>query len=87
LDSACRLSRVRAFAAIFPARFSVFSACFSSRSSFFSAFPAFAFFASLASFLVSAAELRIAAISWSLSSRAYQMSIVPIGANPAIASR
>ena len=71
LDSACRLSRVRAFAAVFVAVFSARLAAFRS-------------------FLVlddSAAALRTPCMSSSSSRWAYQMSIVPIAANPAIASR
>ncbi len=68
-ESACRLSRVRALAAVARARFSPFSA------SFF-VFP----------FPVRAWSL-MAAISSCSDRRAYQMSITPIAANPAIASR
>ena len=81
LDSACRLSRVCAFAAIFSARF---SARLASLSRSFSFVP---FLAALASFFVSATVLRIAAISSSSSRWAYQMSIVGICANSAMASR
>ena len=69
LDSACTLSRVRAFAAFSCA---VFRAC----RAFFPALP----------FWVSVARSMAAIISVS-DSRAYQMSIVPICANSAIASR
>ena len=69
LDSACRLSRVRAFAAIALARFSPFFASF-----FGFPLPVFPRF--------------LIAASSSCSDRcAYQTSIVPISANPAIASR
>ena len=82
LDSACRLSRVCALSATFPARFSARLASFSCSSSFF-----LPFVAALASFFVSATVLRIAPISSSSSRWAYQMSIVGICAKPAMASR
>ena len=82
LDSACRLSRVCAFAAIFPARFSACLASFSCSSSL----PFFPFFP-LASIFVPATALRISPISSSSSRCAYQMSIVGIFANSAMASR
>ena len=84
LDSACRLSRVCAFAAVFSAVFSARLASFSCASSFFSFFP---FVASLTSFFVLATVLRIAPISSSSSRWAYQTSIVGICAKPAMASR
>ncbi len=102
LDSACRLSRVCAFSAVFAARFSaVFAAfsscraalsCFAARfSAFFGAFfclSAFsAFFAAFSSRAVPATAARIEAMSSSSSRWAYQMSIVPICAKEAIASR
>ena len=87
MDSACKLSRVCALAAVFPAVFSARLASFSCSSSFFSFFPFFAPLASLTSFLVSATALRIAPISSSSSRWAYQTSIVGICANAAMASR
>ena len=72
LDSACRLSRVWAFAA-------VFCAVFWARLAAFAAF--------LDAFLASAAALWTALMSLSSSRWAYQMSSVPIAAKLAIASR
>ena len=80
LDRADRLSRVCAFAAVFCARFSARLASLSTPSSFFPFFP-------LSSFFVSATVLRIAVLSSSSSRWAYQMSIVGICANSAMASR
>ena len=102
LDSACRLSRVCAFARIFSARFSAVFAAFSSSFAAFSSFAArfscffgafsclsafSCFFAAFSCFAVPATALRIAAISSSSSRWAYQMSIVGICANAAMASR
>ena len=84
LDSACRLSRVCALAALFSARFSATLASFACSSSLFSFFP---FRTALASFFVSATVLRIEAISSSSARWAYQMSIVGISAKSAMASR
>jgi hypothetical protein len=91
LESACRLSRVCAFARVFAARFPSFLvvlSCFSARfGCFFGAFSCRAFFASFSSPAVPATVLRIEALSSSSSRWAYQMSIVRICANEAMASR
>jgi hypothetical protein len=102
LDSACRLSRVCAFAATFSARFSALMATFSSFraassrllaafSRFFGALAAAsffsAFFAALSDIAVPATAWRIDFMSSSSSRWAYQMSIVGICAKEAIASR
>ena len=83
LDSAWRLSRVCAFSAALRARFRAF---FASLVLFFAFFLS-AFVPFFAAFARSAMPLRTAVTSWSSSSRAYQMSIVPICAKEAIASR
>ena len=70
LDSACRLSRVCAFATFFSAVFSMPCGCLLERLA-----------------LLAAAASSMASISCSSDRRAYQMSIVPICANSAIASR
>ena len=70
-----------AFAAVFSARFCASWASFCCSLSFFP------FFAPLAGFFVWATVLRIAPISSSSSRWAYQMSIVGICANAAMASR
>jgi hypothetical protein len=72
LDSACRLSRVRAFPVTFWADFSAR----------FAAFAAFFF-----DFDASAAVRRTACRSSSSDRCAYQMAMVPISAKVAIASR
>ena len=77
LDSACRLSRVRALRASFSPRWAVFSAVLAF---FFPCLP-------LASRAISATVPRTAAISSSSGSWAYQISSVRICANPAMASR
>ena len=92
LDSACRLSRVCAFARFFSARraasFASF-ACLGSFCSFLAALP----FLSLSFSFFTAAEVSAAraswmtVLNWSSSKCAYQMSIVGICANSAIASR
>ena len=69
-----------AFAAVFSARFSASLASLSTPSSFLPFFP-------LTSFFVLATVLRIVPISSSSSRWAYQMSIVGICANSAMASR
>ena len=92
----CAFARI--FSARFPAVFAAVSSALSAFSCFaarFSAFlgtfaclPAFsAFFAVFSCFAVPATTLRIPAISSSSSRWAYQISIVPICANAAIASR
>ena len=99
LDSACRLSRVCAFARFFSARraasFASFAA-FASLAAFACLGPFWSFLAALAflSFsFVTAAEVSAARASWmtvlnrSSSKCAYQMSIVGILAKSAIASR
>ena len=72
LDSACRLSRVRALAAPF-------------RTFLPTCLAALAFF--LEAFLASAVALWTPLRSWSSSRWAYQMANVPMAAKPAIASR
>ena len=78
LESACRLSRVCAFSRVFSAVFSALLAAFAS------CLP-FAFF--LAAFVVSATAPRTAFMTSSSARCAYQMSIVRISANSAIACR
>src|SRR5256885_25715 len=93
LDSACRLSRVCAFARLFSARR---AASFASFAAFACLGPFWSFLATLAFLSFSfftAAELSAARASWmtvlnrSSSKCAYQMSIVGIPAKSAIASR
>ena len=80
LDRADRLSRVCAFAAVFSARFSARLASLS--------YPLVLPLLPLPnSFFVSATVLRSAVLSSSSSRREYQMSIVGIFANSAMASR
>ena len=96
LDSACRLSRVCAFARFFSARRAASFASFASFAAFACLGPFWSFLATLAflsfSFLT-AAEVSAARASWmtvlnrSSSKCAYQMSIVGIPAKSAIASR
>jgi hypothetical protein len=81
LDSACKLSRVCAFAAVCCPTFSARLASFSC-----SSFPFFPF-APLTSLFVLATALRSVAISSSSSRWEYQMSIVGIFAKSAMASR
>ena len=85
-DSACRLSRVCAFSRIRSAPFAAVLTCFSCRLASIRAFFG-AFFAAFACVAVSATTPRTAAISVSSSRCAYQMSIVCICPNSAIASR
>ena len=73
---------------LFPSAFSCFAARFSAFLGAFACLSAFsAFFAAFSCFAVPATAVRIPALSSSSSRWAYQMSIVRICANAAIASR